>query len=146
STARRRERFTAEPVARAVRRRRPEHPGGRCRAVAGDARRADDGGPRDRALSRGRARLPLRPTAVLPPDRGGRRVAAHARVVRQPPGIRVPTCCSSGLHGRGAGRGSTVSGAMLLDSVSSPADLRRLSYPELDQLCTEIREFIVEAV
>src|SRR5438045_6704161 len=35
---------------------------------------------------------------------------------------------------------------MLLDSVSSPADLRRLSYPELDQLCTEIREFIVEAV
>src|SRR3954453_20007519 len=35
---------------------------------------------------------------------------------------------------------------MLLDSVSSPADLRRLSYPELDQLATEIREFIVEAV
>src|SRR5205085_11693835 len=35
---------------------------------------------------------------------------------------------------------------MLLDSVSSPADLRRLSYPELDQLSAEIREFIVEAV
>src|SRR5947207_15935976 len=35
---------------------------------------------------------------------------------------------------------------MLLDSVSSPADLRRLSYTELDQLATEIREFIVEAV
>src|SRR2546429_9682122 len=35
---------------------------------------------------------------------------------------------------------------MLLDSVSSPADLRRLSYSELDQLATEIREFIVEAV
>ena len=35
---------------------------------------------------------------------------------------------------------------MLLDSVSSPADLRRLSYPELDQLAAEIREFIVEAV
>src|SRR5437868_9581888 len=35
---------------------------------------------------------------------------------------------------------------MLLDSVSSPADLRRLSYSELDQLATEIREFIVQAV
>src|SRR5438270_2190411 len=35
---------------------------------------------------------------------------------------------------------------MLLDSVSSPADLRRLSYSELDQLAIEIREFIVEAV
>jgi 1-deoxy-D-xylulose-5-phosphate synthase len=35
---------------------------------------------------------------------------------------------------------------MLLDSVNSPADLRRLSYQELDQLAVEIREFIVEAV
>src|SRR5580765_6145038 len=35
---------------------------------------------------------------------------------------------------------------MVLDSVSSPADLRRLSYTELDQLAEEIREFIVEAV
>src|SRR4051794_12913078 len=35
---------------------------------------------------------------------------------------------------------------MVLDSVSSPADLRRLSYTELDQLAGEIREFIVEAV
>jgi len=35
---------------------------------------------------------------------------------------------------------------MLLDSVSSPDDLRRLSYPELDQLAGEIREFIVETV
>src|SRR3954471_4522879 len=35
---------------------------------------------------------------------------------------------------------------MVLDSVSSPEDLRRLSYPELDQLAGEIREFIVEAV
>src|SRR4051794_24959650 len=35
---------------------------------------------------------------------------------------------------------------MLLDSVSSPADLRRLSYTELDQLAGEIREFIVDAV
>jgi len=35
---------------------------------------------------------------------------------------------------------------MLLDTVNSPADLRRLSYPELDQLSVEIREFIVEAV
>jgi len=35
---------------------------------------------------------------------------------------------------------------MLLDSVNSPADLRRLSYAELDQLAVEIRDFIVEAV
>ena len=35
---------------------------------------------------------------------------------------------------------------MLLDSISSPADLRRLSYAELDQLATEIRTFIVDAV
>ena len=35
---------------------------------------------------------------------------------------------------------------MLLDSISSPADLRRLSYAELDQLAEEIRVFIVDAV
>ncbi len=35
---------------------------------------------------------------------------------------------------------------MLLDSVSSPADLRRLSYAELDRLAEEIRAFIVDAV
>ncbi|MEY2422131.1 MAG: 1-deoxy-D-xylulose-5-phosphate synthase [Acidimicrobiaceae bacterium] len=35
---------------------------------------------------------------------------------------------------------------MLLDSVSSPEDLRGLSYPELDELASEIREFIVDAV
>jgi len=35
---------------------------------------------------------------------------------------------------------------MLLDSISGPADLRRLSYPELDELATELREFIVQAV
>ena len=35
---------------------------------------------------------------------------------------------------------------MLLDSVSSPADLRRLSYEELDELSAEIRRFIVESV
>src|SRR6266478_1219731 len=50
------------------------------------------------------------------------------------------------LHGGGKGARSTVCGAMLLDSVSSPDDLRRLSYPELDQLAGEIREFIVDTV
>ena len=35
---------------------------------------------------------------------------------------------------------------MLLDSVSSPADLRRLSYEELDELSAEVRRFIVESV
>src|SRR5688572_22565348 len=35
---------------------------------------------------------------------------------------------------------------MLLDKVNSPADLRSLSYEELDELAAEIRDFIVEAV
>jgi 1-deoxy-D-xylulose-5-phosphate synthase len=35
---------------------------------------------------------------------------------------------------------------MLLDSISSPADLRELSYEELETLSQEIREFIVQAV
>jgi 1-deoxy-D-xylulose-5-phosphate synthase len=34
----------------------------------------------------------------------------------------------------------------LLETVNSPADVRRLSYPELDELAEEIREFIVQAV
>jgi 1-deoxy-D-xylulose-5-phosphate synthase len=34
----------------------------------------------------------------------------------------------------------------MLDKVNSPADLRALTYPELDELATEIRAFIVEAV
>jgi 1-deoxy-D-xylulose-5-phosphate synthase len=34
----------------------------------------------------------------------------------------------------------------LLDSITAPADLRELSYEQLDQLAAEIREFIVEAV
>src|SRR5580765_321835 len=50
------------------------------------------------------------------------------------------------MHGPGTTPPTTVSTQMLLDSVNSPADLRRLSYPELDQLAVEIREFIVEAV
>src|SRR5680860_581107 len=35
---------------------------------------------------------------------------------------------------------------MLLDSISSPADLRRLTYQELDVLAAEIRGFVVRAV
>ncbi len=35
---------------------------------------------------------------------------------------------------------------MLLDRVKSPEDLKALSYAEVDQLATEIRQFIVEAV
>src|SRR3954469_4673100 len=34
----------------------------------------------------------------------------------------------------------------LLDAISGPADLRSLSYAELDQLAEEIRTFIVQAV
>src|SRR6185312_3472390 len=35
---------------------------------------------------------------------------------------------------------------MFLDRINSPADLRRLSYPELDQLAAEIRAYIVDTV
>ena len=35
---------------------------------------------------------------------------------------------------------------MLLDTIDSPADLRALDDAQLDQLCAEIRDFIVEAV
>lgn len=35
---------------------------------------------------------------------------------------------------------------MLLDNIGSPADLRALSYAELDELAAEIRDFVVEAV
>jgi len=35
---------------------------------------------------------------------------------------------------------------MLLESINSPDDLRRLSYEQLDDLAREIREFIVQAV
>ena len=34
----------------------------------------------------------------------------------------------------------------LLDQIKGPADLRALSYEQLDQLSAEIRSFIVEAV
>jgi 1-deoxy-D-xylulose-5-phosphate synthase len=35
---------------------------------------------------------------------------------------------------------------MLLETIECPADLRRLSYPELETLSSEIRQFIVDAV
>ena len=35
---------------------------------------------------------------------------------------------------------------MLLDRINSPADLRGLSYDQLDELAAQIREFIVEAI
>ncbi len=35
---------------------------------------------------------------------------------------------------------------MLLDAVSTPQDLRRFTYPQLDELATEVRDFIVAAV
>src|SRR5688572_26346658 len=36
--------------------------------------------------------------------------------------------------------------ARLLDTIDSPADLRKLDYEQLDQLAAEIRQFIVESV
>ena len=35
---------------------------------------------------------------------------------------------------------------MLLDSITKPADLRELSYGQLEQLAAEIREHIIDAV
>ena len=35
---------------------------------------------------------------------------------------------------------------MILDTITCPADLRRLTVPELDELAVEIRQFIVDAV
>ena len=69
-------------------------------------------------------------------------MAADPRLVRRPSGL---TGRSSGAWSERRGTGYRLS-EMLLDSVNSPAELRRLSYPELDQLAVEIREFIVEAV
>jgi hypothetical protein len=34
----------------------------------------------------------------------------------------------------------------LLDSIATPADVRRLSRPELKQLAAELREFVVQSV
>src|SRR3546814_14542915 len=35
---------------------------------------------------------------------------------------------------------------MLLDSINGPADLRALSYEQLDELAVDIRQFIVDAI
>src|SRR4051795_7167820 len=42
--------------------------------------------------------------------------------------------------------GSIVKGVMTLESIREPADLRNLSYAELDDLAGEIRDFVVNAV
>ena len=34
----------------------------------------------------------------------------------------------------------------MLEKINSPADLRSLSYPELDALCAEIREFLLDTI
>ena len=36
--------------------------------------------------------------------------------------------------------------SMLLDSVTSPADLRGLSFKQLDELSREVRDVVIEAV
>ncbi len=43
-------------------------------------------------------------------------------------------------------RPSDVQVAMILETIKQPADLRRLSYAELDDLAGEIRDFIVQVV
>ncbi len=47
------------------------------------------------------------------------------------------------MEGTGIGR---YRGTVLLERVSCPSDLRRLSYAQLDDLAREIRDFIVDAI
>ena len=34
----------------------------------------------------------------------------------------------------------------MLEKINSPADLRSLTYPELDRLCAEIREYLIDVI
>src|SRR5215218_10691769 len=56
--------------------------------------------------------------------------------VTPPVGVRT---CSGGRRG-------VASRSVILDGIREPEDLRELSYPELTELCGEIRDFIVAAV
>src|ERR1044071_6609179 len=50
-----------------------------------------------------------------------------------------PRTCSGGP-------GGVACRSVILDGIREPEDLRELSYPELTELCGEIRDFIVAAV
>ena len=56
--------------------------------------------------------------------------------VTHPVGVRTCSGVSSGVASR----------SVILDGIREPEDLRELSYPELTELCGEIRDFIVAAV
>src|SRR5215213_6432494 len=56
--------------------------------------------------------------------------------VTPPVGVRT---CSGGRRG-------VASRSVILDGIREPADLRDLSYDDLEELCGEIRDFIVAAV
>jgi len=63
---------------------------------------------------------------------------------------RYPLIRGVSLHRAGRNRKVTP-GVMtgsekekLLDRIREPKDLRRLTYEEIDQLCAEIRELIIE--
>src|SRR4051795_3780330 len=56
--------------------------------------------------------------------------------VTHPVGVRTCSGCLSGVASR----------SVILDGIREPEDLRELSYPELTELCGEIRDFIVAAV
>ena len=106
------------------------------------ARRQNPGGSRDRPIRRSASTASTATSDPRMTRRPRGRLAPHARLVPGPPGL---TCGRRRDGGSAPARGYRLP-AMLLDSVNSPADLRRLSYPELDELAVEIREFIVEAV
>jgi hypothetical protein len=60
---------------------------------------------------------------------------------------RDRTCARAGATtGRADRRRGSVEAQMFLERVHEPADLRGLSYPELDALAGEIRDFVVAAV
>ena len=64
---------------------------------------------------------------------------AGIALIAAPYPLAGPMLCA----GRGGG---SVVAAMALNEIRQPADLRELSYPELDELAGEIRDFIVQAV
>src|SRR4029079_14479591 len=79
--------------------------------------------------------MPLFPPVTRPtwPERSKRVMAADRRC------LPSPGTCSGARCG-------VASGSVILDGIREPEDLRELSYPELTELCGEIRDFIVAAV
>src|SRR5581483_3470523 len=85
-----------------------------------------------------------RTTPRQPPTPGSARSTGSLATSRSP--CPAPSPGRWGRWSECRSRGYREPQMSILDSVHSPADLRRLSYDDLDTLAGEIREFIVEAV